>query len=103
VHYVVNKFQRTAIARTGAAIDAVGSSWVEISATPREIAAIRSLGYQVESAPPPGPTESLPPSDSGYHDYDEMVTEVTRRPRTMPISLTCSPSGRVTRREGYGW
>jgi type II secretory pathway pseudopilin PulG len=48
VYGVYNESQRTQITGTGAAIDAVGSDWVEISATPEAIAAIRALGYKVE-------------------------------------------------------
>ncbi|MDH4137263.1 MAG: M14 family zinc carboxypeptidase, partial [Anaerolineae bacterium] len=76
VHGVHNKFQRTEIARTGAAIDAVGSDWVEISAIPEEITAIKALGYKVELLSQPVQIQAFPPEDSDYHDYAEMVAEI---------------------------
>ena len=65
VHGVSDKFQRTEIAGTGAAIDAMGDDWVVISAIPEEVAAIRSLGYQVEPMPPPVHIQDFPAEDSG--------------------------------------
>jgi hypothetical protein len=76
VYGVYDKFQRAEIARTGAAIDSVGSDWVEISAIPAEIAVIEALGYQLEPLPPPLQVQEFPPEDSDYHDYAEMVAEV---------------------------
>jgi carboxypeptidase T len=78
VHGVTNKFQRTEIAGTGAAIDAVGDDWVEISAIQEEVSAIRSMGYQVELIPQPVHIEDFPPEDSDYHDYAEMVAEINQ-------------------------
>jgi hypothetical protein len=48
VYGVYDKLQRTEIAGIGAAIDVMGDDWVEISATPEEVAAIEALGYGVE-------------------------------------------------------
>jgi carboxypeptidase T len=78
VHGVSDKFQRTEIAGTGAAIDAMGDDWVVISAIPEEVAAIRSLGYQVEPMPPPVHIQEFPAQDSGYHNYAEMVAEINQ-------------------------
>jgi hypothetical protein len=78
VHGVTDKFQRTEIAGTGAAIDAMGDDWIEISAIPEEAAAIRSLGYQVEPIPPPQGIQDFPDEDSDYHDYAEMVAEINQ-------------------------
>jgi hypothetical protein len=76
VRGVTDKYQRSEIAGTGAAIDAMGDDWIEISATPEEVAAITALGYQVEPLPPPPGVQDFPAEDSGYHDYDEMVAVI---------------------------
>jgi hypothetical protein len=60
VHGVTDKFQRTEIAGTGVAIDAIGSDWVEISAVSEEIAAVEALGYQVEPIRPPARIQEFP-------------------------------------------
>jgi carboxypeptidase T len=71
---VFDKYQRTAIARTGAAIEFVQSDFVILRATRTEIAAIRSLGYV---ASPVAVPDDFPPEDAKYHNYDEMVADVT--------------------------
>jgi hypothetical protein len=71
---VSDKYQRTAIARTGAAIEFVQSDFVIIRATGSELAAIRSLGY---AASPVAVPDDFPPEDARYHNYDEMVADVT--------------------------
>jgi len=70
---VATKEARTAIARTGAGIDEVGSDYVLIAATPREVRQIRALGYTVESIMQ---VMAFPPADSNYHDYAEMNAEI---------------------------
>jgi carboxypeptidase T len=70
---------RTAIARTGAAIDLAEAGSVVVTATPAEVARIRKLGYKVTAlaGPAGGATpKNFPPSDSGYHNYTEMANEV---------------------------
>jgi carboxypeptidase T len=76
VYGVYDKYQRADIARTGAAIDAAGDDWIEISAIPAEIAAIEALGYQVWPLTPPAHVLEFSPEDSDYHDYAEMVAEI---------------------------
>jgi carboxypeptidase T len=71
---VFDKYQRTDIARTGAAIEFVQSDFVIIRATGKEIAAIRALGY---AASPVAVPDDFPPEDRRYHNYDEMVADVT--------------------------
>ncbi|WP_214410857.1 M14 family metallopeptidase [Sphaerisporangium fuscum] len=75
--------QRTAIARTGAAIDEVEATSIVVTASDTEIAEIKSLGYTVTRiARPLSPTlpkpQDFPPADSGYHNYAEMTAEVNR-------------------------
>lgn len=71
---VSDKYQRTAIARTGAAIEFVQSDFVILRATAKELAAIRALGF---SASPVAIPEDFPPEDARYHNYNEMVADVT--------------------------
>src|SRR5215204_2476898 len=74
---------RSAVARTGAAIDYVEHGDLVVSATPDEVAQIRALGFTVESIPmPPSPSEvvinDFPPADSLYHNEAETNAELTQ-------------------------
>ena len=53
VHGISTRDQRSEIAEIGAAIEAVGDEWIEIVATPGEVAAIKALVYRVEQIAPP--------------------------------------------------
>ncbi len=73
---------RTAIARTGAAVDAAEHGILHVTATDAEAAAIRRLGYQVEKqttvhADGVG-TTGFPSADSNYHDYAELTAVVNK-------------------------
>jgi carboxypeptidase T len=73
--------QRNAIAGTGAAIDGMEHSIVEITATGREVKALRALGFTVKPAATAVPggdvsTFDFPSRDAAYHNYAEMVAEV---------------------------
>jgi carboxypeptidase T len=70
---VYDKYQRTAIARTGAAIEAVQPDFIIIRATGREIAAIRALGYAPSPVAVP---DDFPPEDARYHNFNEMVADI---------------------------
>jgi hypothetical protein len=70
-----------AVAATGAAINGVEHGRVHITATPAEVRQLRLLGFFVEAVPKPAPMDgpvqlAFPPSDSGYHDYNEMVADI---------------------------
>lgn len=67
--------QRSQVARTGAAIDAVRAGEVEVSAIPSEIAAIKRLGFKV-SAPLPAPRPVPTVTATSYHTFAEMQQEV---------------------------
>ncbi|MFD4996288.1 M14 family metallopeptidase [Streptomyces buecherae] len=79
--------QRTEIAATGAAIDAVREGAVTITANPAELKQVRALGYEVKALPgPPARTGSkdatprdFPPADSRYHNYAEATAEINDR------------------------
>ncbi|WP_243725994.1 M14 family metallopeptidase [Actinomadura rubrisoli] len=70
-----NAQQRTEVARTGAAIDAVLPGELTISAIPSEVAAIKKLGFTV-SRPLPAPKPTPGASATSYHTYAEMRQEV---------------------------
>lgn len=78
---VTDKYQRTAIARTGAAIEFVQPDFVIIRATGKEFSAIRALGYNPLAVAVP---EDFPPEDRRYHNYAEMVADVTRVEQAHP-------------------
>ncbi|MBB5117287.1 carboxypeptidase [Streptomyces eurocidicus] len=76
--------QRTAVAATGAAIDAVRRDSVVITADAAQAETIRNLGYRVR--PLPGPPDrsggakaapfDFPPADAKYHNYGEAMAEI---------------------------
>ena len=70
---VSDKFQRTAVARTGADIAFVQASYVIVVASARNLAAIRALGYSPVAISP----DDFPGADAKYHNYDEVVAEIT--------------------------
>jgi carboxypeptidase T len=69
---------RTAVARTGAAVELAEASSIVVTATPAEVARIRQLGYTVTALPARSAVATplnFPPADSGYHNYTEMANE----------------------------
>jgi carboxypeptidase T len=73
--------QRNVIASTGAAIDGIEHAVVEITATGREVKALRALGFEVKPAAVAVPSAGVsafdfPSRDAAYHNYAEMVAEV---------------------------
>jgi hypothetical protein len=81
VEGVADRAARSAVARTGAAVELVQRSALVVTATPAEVARIRGLGHRVTllgpaRAPAAGQAKAFPPADSGYHDYAEMSAEV---------------------------
>lgn len=70
---VTTREARTAVASTGAGIDEVGRDYVLVRATPAERDAIAGKGYPVE---PAVEAQDFPPSDSDYHNYAEMQSEL---------------------------
>ncbi|GAA2038677.1 M14 family metallopeptidase [Nocardiopsis rhodophaea] len=72
--------ERTEIARTGVAIDEVGEQSLVITATPAEADRVDALGYDLVELPDAGASgapglQDFPPSDSDFHNFDEL-TEV---------------------------
>ncbi|MQY07224.1 M14 family metallopeptidase [Actinomadura macrotermitis] len=66
--------QRSQVARTGAAIDAVRKDGsLEVSAIASELKAIKKLGYTVAALPSPQPYQRLATS---YHTFAEMQAEL---------------------------
>jgi carboxypeptidase T len=73
VDNVVSREDRTAVARTGAAIDEIGANYVIVSVTPQEARAIAALGYPIQELV--GALD-FPPADAAYHNYTEMSDEI---------------------------
>lgn len=74
---------RTAVASTGAVIDEIGADYVIIDCHPETANQIRALGYQVEERIKPlalAPMGTVAPMSlvSGYHTYNQMVTEINQ-------------------------
>ncbi|HEX9992649.1 MAG TPA: M14 family zinc carboxypeptidase [Acidimicrobiales bacterium] len=69
---VATREARSAVARTGAAIEQVGASSVVVRALPSEAAAIRALGYATSAIV----TRDFPLADRGFHTYAETVAEI---------------------------
>jgi carboxypeptidase T len=69
---ISTKEQRSAVARTGAAIDEVGAHHIVVTAVPAEVRAIRNLGWSPTSVG----TRNFPSADSGFHNYAEIVAEI---------------------------
>ncbi|HKZ70948.1 MAG TPA: M14 family zinc carboxypeptidase [Anaerolineales bacterium] len=70
---VDTKEERTAIAKTGAAIEEIGADYVGIIATPREVQRIERLGFTVEEM---ATILNFPPADAAYHNFTEMVADI---------------------------
>jgi carboxypeptidase T len=70
---VSTKEQRTAIARTGASIEAIAPHYVLVRATSANLSGIRALGFAPTTFVEPN---DFPPADSQYHNYAEMVSDV---------------------------
>jgi len=81
-----NAVQRSAVARTGAAIDEVHADGVVVTATAREARAIAALGYQVQPLDEVG-AQVLPPGFEAYHDYAEMNAEIAQAVTDHPAIL----------------
>jgi hypothetical protein len=70
---VSTREERSAVARTGAAIEEIGPNYITVRATPEEAQLIARLGFAID---PIAQTEDFPPTDADYHNYAEMVTEI---------------------------
>ncbi|MFB7381879.1 M14 family metallopeptidase [Kitasatospora purpeofusca] len=81
--------ERTAVAATGASVDAVMADSVTVTATAAEAARLRALGWSPVPLPgprygdgPAGQAESgaalydFPSADSGYHNYAEAAADI---------------------------
>ncbi|NOK61508.1 MAG: zinc carboxypeptidase [Chloroflexi bacterium AL-W] len=72
---VSTREERTAIARTGAAIDEVGDDYVVVTAIGSESRQIETLGFQTEELVT---IQDFPPQDSNYSNYNEMSAEIAQ-------------------------
>jgi carboxypeptidase T len=70
---VATQAQRSAVARTGAAIVQVDRRSVVVTASQADVRALRRAGFSAEATA----AAAFPPADAGYHDYAEMSSEIT--------------------------
>ncbi|TYC66699.1 zinc carboxypeptidase [Streptomyces sp. CB01881] len=80
--------ERSAVAATGASVDAVRPDSVVVTATPAELARLRALGWSPTALPGPrygvedgrestaAGLYDFPPADSGYHNYAEAAADI---------------------------
>ena len=92
VSNVFTREDRSAVARTGAAIEEIGANYVIVRATPQEASQIAKLGFPIEEIGQaevfsPG-VEAFPPGDEAYHDYAEMVAEIQQVAAAYPGLVT---------------
>lgn len=73
VSNVVTREDRTAVARTGAAIEEIGANYVIVRAAQQEASQIAKLGYPIEAELE---TMDFPAADAAYHNYAEMTAEI---------------------------
>jgi carboxypeptidase T len=90
VEGVRDRAARTAVARTGAAVELAQRSALVVTATRAEVSRIRGLGYRVTElgparAPAAAEPEAFPPADGGYHDYAEINAEVGAVANAYPL------------------
>jgi hypothetical protein len=78
---VRTKEDRTAINRTGAAIEEIGADYVTVIATPLEITRIQRMGFSVDEM---AVILDFPPADAGYHNYTEMSDEIVQVANAKP-------------------
>jgi hypothetical protein len=91
--------QRNAIAGTGAAIDGIEHRIADITATQREVAALRKLGFEVVAVPvvaadsgTPG-IQDFPGADANYHNYAEMMAVLNQIATDHPTIAQLSTIG----------
>src|SRR3954471_708385 len=65
--------QRSAVARTGAAVVEVHRRWVLVTASRGDLRALRRAGFRAVAR---ARIAAFPAADSGYHNYAEMVTQI---------------------------
>ncbi len=82
---VVTREDRTAVARTGAAIEEIGASYVIVRATPQEASQIAKLGYPIQALLE---TLDFPAADAAYHNYAEMTAEIQQVAAAHPGLVT---------------
>lgn len=90
--------QRTKIATTGVAIDEVHGRNIVVTASARQVAAIRRMGFTVARLAADAPdgavrTFDFPSRDSGYHNFAELTGEVNKLATDHPDLVRTSVVG----------
>src|SRR3954454_9274292 len=70
---VLTQAQRSAVARTGAAVVEVHRRWVLVTASRADLRALRRAGFRVLAR---ARKANFPAADAGYHNYAEMVSQI---------------------------
>ncbi len=97
--------QRTAIAGTGAAVNGFEDTRMLVTATPAEIAKIRSMGFKAEAETAPAVSTlgdrgalapaDFPSADSNYHNFAEMTAELNQAVADHPGLITKQVIGKT--------
>src|SRR3954470_3549957 len=82
--------QRSAVARTGAAIVAVDHGSVTVTASRSDLRALRRAGFRVVSS---ARKTDFPSADSAYHNYNEMAAETLAVANAKPALVSRSSIG----------
>jgi carboxypeptidase T len=90
VENVRTQAQRSAVARTGAAIVEVDHGSVTVTASRSDLKALRRAGFKVVSS---ARKSNFPPADSGFHNYAEMVAELNAVTAANPTLTSMSVIG----------
>jgi hypothetical protein len=93
--------QRTAIARTGAAVNSAEHGGLNITATAEEVRRIEAMGFRVQRQELPAPPDAegampfdFPSADSRYHNYAEMTAEINQALTDHPTLISKRVIGR---------
>lgn len=89
-----DKFQRSVVANTGVAIEAIREDFVTATGTLEEKAAIEKLGW-LETSFVLTESMAFPPEDAAYHDYTELTQKIQELQRTYPRQLQVNSIGKT--------
>lgn len=88
-----DKFQRSVVANTGAAIHLVQEDYVLVTATLEEKKALENLGW-VQSSHAVSVDKDFPPKDSEYHNYDELTEKLKVLAQKYPNLVQMNSAGK---------
>ncbi|MEV1009905.1 M14 family metallopeptidase [Streptomyces sp. NPDC049881] len=86
--------ERTALSRTGTAIDEVRADSVVITANAADVRRLRALGYELSALPGTSTADIRPNAPSDYHTYAAAVAEINAVRAAHPSLVTTRVIGR---------